>query len=142
MVLPPHIPLENSLPPWIRIFKANTSTSRCTQAAVMAYTIPSSITTCNTTTIDLRSLTTAKRRMKLDLYMAKVSVPHCFTTLASKYADELNNNIALVCDAGIDNCIPLSPPPSKVNPLITVITKYFHRHLTSMFPLNCYSEKE
>ena len=111
VVLPPHIPMEILPPPsWIRIFKANTSTSRRTQAAVMACTIPSSITNCNTTAIDLRSSTTAKRRMKLDLYMAKVSVPYCFTTLAAKYADEMKNNIALVCDGGIDNCIPPSPP--------------------------------
>ena len=108
----------------------------------MAYMIPSSMTTCNTTAIELRSLTTAKRRMKLDLYMTKVSVPHCFTALAAKHSEELNNNIAIVCDGGIDKCIPLSPPPSKVNPLTTVVTKYFHRSLTSMFRPNCYSEKE
>ena len=112
-------------PPWIHIFKANTSTSRRTQAAVMAYTIPSSITNCNTTAIDLRSLIIAKRCMKLELYMTKLTVPPCFTTLAAKYADELNNNIALVCDGGIDNCIPPSPPLSKVNPLTTVITIFF-----------------
>ena len=110
-------------PSWIRIFKANTSTSRRTQAAVMACTIPSSITNCNITAIDLCSSTTAKRRMKLDLYMAKVSVPYCFTTLAAKYADEMKNNIALVCDGGIENCIPPFPPPSKVKPLTTRITK-------------------
>jgi hypothetical protein len=108
----------------------------------MAYTIPSSISTGNTTAIDLRSSTTAKRRMKLDLCMAKISVPHCFITSAAKYADELNNNIALVCQGGINNCFPTCPPPSKVSPLTTVSTRYCHRRLTPTFHLNCYSEKE
>ena len=97
-------------PPWIRIFKANTSTSRRTQAAIMAYMKPSCITNCNSTAIDLCSTTTVKRRIKLEFYMNKVIVPPCFTILAAKYADKLNNNIALVCDGGINNYIPLSPP--------------------------------
>ena len=90
--------------------QANTSTSRRTQAAIMAYMKPSCITNCNSTAIDFCSLTTAKRSIKLEFYMNKVIVPPCFTILAAKYVDKLNNNIALVCDGGIDNYIPLSPP--------------------------------
>jgi hypothetical protein len=61
---------------WIRIFKANTSTSRRTQATAMAYAIPAPcINTSNNTALDLHAMTTARRRLKLNIYINTINVP-------------------------------------------------------------------
>lgn len=105
-------------PVWIRIFKANTPTSRRTQAAAMAYMTPACIHLDNTIAIDLRAMTTARRRMKLDIYINQIIVPYRFLVMARNFADELNENLSLVCDGGIDNDVPPLPPQNKVNSMI------------------------
>lgn len=104
-----------SPPRWIRIFKANTPTSRRTQAAAMAYMTPACTHLDNNTAIDLLATTTARRRMKLDMYINHINVPYCFLVMARNFADALNDNLSLVCDGGIDNDVPPLPPQIKVN---------------------------
>jgi hypothetical protein len=107
---------NTSSPAWIRIFKANTSTSHHTQAAPMAYVIPAPcINKSNNTALDLRATTTAWRRLKLNIYMNNINVPPRFTVMAGNYKDELTDNISLVCDGGIDYDVPQLPPQSMVS---------------------------
>jgi hypothetical protein len=117
-----HTPIisSTSFPSWIRIFKANTSTSRRTQAAAMAYMIPAISNKNNNIALDLSSTTTARRQ-----HIDNINIPLRFTVMAGKYQDEVTDNIAIVCDGGIDHDVPHSPPPSKVSQITSCIIIIF-----------------
>lgn len=61
------------------------------------------------------SMSAARRRMKLEMYMGCVKVPPRFAVMAQRHSDEIINDVAIVCDGGFDNRVPQSPPPNKVN---------------------------
>jgi len=97
-------------PPCICIFKANTSTSRRTQAAAIAYMYPSYFSiSSNIIAMQRSSMSVARRRMKLDMYMNCVKVPPRFAVMAKQHAEQMINDVAIVCDGGIDHCVPQLP---------------------------------
>jgi hypothetical protein len=93
-------PSPPSPPAWIRIFKANTSTSRRTQAVAMAYTVSSITNNKPTNTAPNLRYTNINN----------INIPRRFTIMAVKYNDEIANNIAIVCDGGTDYNLPPSHP--------------------------------
>ena len=124
----------NTIPPqWIRIFHANTSTSRRTQAAAIAYMFPHHIDKMNIR-VYMRNLTARNRCTKMESYLALISPPPHFATLADAHTDLSRNKAVLVCDGGINCHIPTSPPPNKasVSFLIFVVTNNMHAYCSSI----------
>ncbi len=77
----------------------------------MAYMTPACISTQdNNTAPDHRSI-----------YIYHINVPYRFVVMAGKYMDELNDNLSLVCDGGIDNDVPPLLPQVKVNPMSALL---------------------
>ena len=70
------------------------------------------------------SMSAARRRMKLEMYMGCVKVPPRFAVMAKRHADEIINDVAIVCEGGIDDRVPPSPPQNKVND--HVFTSFFY----------------
>ena len=66
----------------------------------MAYTVPSFMNNTNANTApDLRSI-----------HIDNINIPSRFTAMAAMYNDEMANNVAIVCDGGIDYNVSPSPP--------------------------------
>lgn len=52
--------------------------------------------------------------------------------------DELNDNLSLVCDGGIDNDVPPLPPQVKVNPMSALLlVLLFYRTLIHLIIDHC-----
>jgi len=103
-----------TFPPWIRIFRANTSTSRRTQAAALAYMFPSCYRVSTTTAMVCRSSSASRCRIKLDARMHCIVVPSQFAVMVEIYASEIKNGNAVVCNEGINYSVPQLPPRNKV----------------------------
>lgn len=110
---------NTSPPQWIRIFRANTSTSRRTQAAAIAYMFPHLIDKMNIR-VYMRSLTAGNRRSKMELYLAIITPPPQFAERADIHTDLAQNKAVLVCDGGIDHIVTPSPPPEQGKSFIHV----------------------
>ena len=103
----------NTIPPqWIRIFHANKSTSRRTQAAAIAYMLPHYVNQMNIR-VHMRCLTARNRCSKLESYLVIISPPPHFAGLADIHTDLAQNKAVLVCDGGLDHQVPSTPPPEQ-----------------------------
>ena len=127
-------------PPWIRIFKANTSTSRRTQAAAIAYMFPSCYRVSNITAMVFRSSSASRRRIKLDGRTHCIVVPPQFAVMAEIYASEMKNGNAVVCDGGIDYSLPQLPPRNKV--FIDVYVFFLLSPICLIYPFFLYQSKD
>ena len=100
----------NTIPPqWIRIFRANTFTSRRTQAAAIAYMFPHHIDKMNIR-VYMRSFTAVNRSSKIQLFLETISLPPHVSNLADIHTNSVLNKAVLVCDGGIDHNVPSLPP--------------------------------
>ena len=105
----------NTIPPqWIRIFRANTSTSRRTQAAAIAYMFPHHIDKMNIR-VYMRSVTAVNRSSKIQMVLETISLPPHVANLADIHTNSVLNKAVLVCDGGIDHNVPSFPPPNKAS---------------------------
>ena len=107
---------NTSPPKWICIFVScdkSALTSRRTQAASIAYMFPLSLPSADKS-INCHTLNVRRRQRKLAKSLFSVMPPAEFVSKATEYVILFNKDALLVCDAGIDHNVPISPPPNKV----------------------------